>query len=97
MSDEKNLWEALKECFPDIGLTEENIKCRMAWPVIAGPRLSACTSLMRIDAKKRRIVVKPDSISSRSLLIMEKERIRNDWNRMLPDVPIDVVAVSMRY
>ena len=47
--------------------------------------------------KKARIYVKANSLSSRSLLIMDKSRIIRDWNTMFPNAHIKEVVVMKGY
>ena len=44
-----------------------------------------------------KIYVKANSLSSRSLLIMEKTRIIKDWNSFFKDAPIKEIVVVKGY
>ena len=97
MSEEKNLWGSIEEYVYEIHLDYSRQKYFSAWPVIAGVRLSSCTRLEKVDTEKGKITVRPNSLSSRSLLLMEKKRIIEDWNRMFPSFPIKEVVIAKGY
>ena len=80
MVEEKTLWNGIEEYLKSNNIDFSRQKYFSSWPVIAGVRLSSCTKLDSFDLKKGKIYVKANSLSSRSLLIMEKTRIIKDWN-----------------
>lgn len=97
MSEEKTLWTGIKEYLESNNIDFSRQKYFSSWPVIAGVRLSSCTRLDSIDLKKERIYVKANSLSSRSLLTMEKARIIKDWNTMFPDARIKEIVIPKGY
>ena len=80
MVEEKTLWNGIEEYLKSNNIDFSRQKYFSSWPVIAGVRLSSCTKLDSFDLKKGKIYVKANSLSSRSLLLMEKTRIIKDWN-----------------
>lgn|SRR5574344_628298 len=97
MSEEKTLWNGIKEYLEENNIDYSRQKYFSSWPVIAGIRLSSCTRLHSVDIKKGRIYVKANSLSARSLLTMEKARIIKDWNTMFPSSPIKEIVVPKGY
>lgn len=97
MVEEKTLWNGIEEYLKSNNIDFSRQKYFSSWPVIAGVRLSSCTKLDSFDLKKGRIYVKANSLSSRSLLIMEKTRIIKDWNSFFNDAPIKEIVVVKGY
>ena len=97
MVEEKTLWNGIEEYLKSNNIDFSRQKYFSSWPVIAGVRLSSCTKLDSFDLKKGKIYVKANSLSSRSLLIMEKTRIIKDWNSFFKDVPIKEIVVVKGY
>ena len=94
---EKTLWDGIKECLEEYNIDFSRRQFFASWPVIAGVRLSSCTALNRFDSSKKKIFVSASSLSSKSLLIMEKKRIIEEWNRMFPESQIKDVVVLKGY
>ena len=97
MAEEKTLWNGIEEYLISNNIDFSRQKFFSSWPVIAGVRLSSCTKLDSVDLKKSRIYVKANSLSSRSLLIMDKSRIIRDWYTMFPNAHIKEVVVMKGY
>ena len=97
MSEEKTLWNGIEEYLKSNNIDFSRQKYFSSWPVIAGIRLSSCTRLDSMELKKGRIYVKANSLSSRSLLMMERTRIIRDWNTMFPDANIKEIVVVKGY
>ena len=97
MVEEKTLWNGIEEYLKSNNIDFSRQKYFSSWPVIAGVRLSSCTKLDSFDLKKGKIYVKANSLSSRSLLIMEKTRIIKDWNYFFKDAPIKEIVVVKGY
>lgn len=97
MVEEKTLWNGIEEYLKSNNIDFSRQKYFSSWPVIAGVRLSSCTKLDSFDLKKGKIYVKANSLSSRSLLIMEKARIIKDWNSFFKDAPIKEIVVVKGY
>ena len=97
MVEEKTLWNGIEEYLKSNNIDFSRQKYFSSWPVIAGVRLSSCTKLDSFDLKKGKIYVKANSLSSRSLLIMEKTRIIKDWNSFFKDTPIKEIVVVKGY
>ena len=97
MVEEKTLWNGIEEYLKSNNIDFSRQKYFSSWPVIAGVRLSSCTKLDSFDSKKGKIYVKANSLSSRSLLIMEKARIIKDWNSFFKDAPIKEIVVVKGY
>ena len=97
MVEEKTLWNGIEEYLKSNNIDFSRQKYFSSWPVIAGVRLSSCTKLDSFDLKKGKIYVKANSLSSRSLLIMEKTRIIKDWNSFFKDDPIKEIVVVKGY
>lgn len=97
MVEEKTLWNGIEEYLKSNNIDFSRQKYFSSWPVIAGVRLSSCTRLDSFDLKKGKIYVKANSLSSRSLLIMEKTRIIKDWNSFFKDAPIKEIVVVKGY
>ncbi len=94
MIKDKSLWEALVESLKENNIDMSYFEYYKAWPVIAGPRLSASlklTSTKNLD--KKTIHVTPSSISVRSLLKLEEKGIIKRWNDMFPDKKIEKIIV----
>ena len=97
MVEEKTLWNGIEEYLKSNNIDFSRQKYFSSWPVIAGVRLSSCTKSDSFDLKKGRIYVKANSLSSRSLLIMEKTRIIKDWNSFFKDATIKEIVVVKGY
>ena len=97
MVEEKTLWNGIEEYLKSNNIDFSRQKYFSSWPVIAGVRLSSCTKLDSFDLKKGKIYVKANSLSSRSLLIMEKARIIKDWNSFFKNAPIKEIVVVKGY
>ncbi len=97
MSDEKTIWDGIVEYLEEQNIDFSGHRFFRSWPVIAGVRLSSCSYLDKVDSKKGKIYVKVSSLSSRSLLMVEKKRIIDDWNRMFPETKIKEVVVAKGY
>ena len=97
MVEEKTLWNGIEEYLKSNNIDFSRQKYFSSWPVIAGVRLSSCTKLDSFDLKKGKIYVKANSLSSRSLLIMEKTRIIKDWNSFFIYAPIKEIVVMKGY
>ena len=97
MAEEKTLWNGIEEYLISNNIDFSHQKFFSSWSVIAGVRLSSCTRLDSVDLKKSRIYVKANSLSSRSLLVMDKSRIIREWNTMFPNAHIKEVVVLKGY
>lgn len=97
MSEEKTLWNGIEEYLKSNNIDFSRQKYFASWPVISGIKLSSCTKLDSFDSKKQRIFVKANSLSSRSLLFMEKARIIRDWNTMFPNAKIKEIVIMKGY
>lgn len=94
--NEKTIWDGVMEYFQEANIDINRRRFYEAWPVIAGIHLSSCTQLMKVRTEEGKIYVKANSLSARSLLMMERKRILVDWNKMFPDAEIKEVVVSKR-
>lgn len=94
---EKTIWDGVLEYFEENQLDINRRRFYEAWPVVAGFNLSACTHLKSYKPEEGKIYVVADSISARSLLMMQRKRIVSDWNKMFPDAEIKEVVVAKRY
>ena len=90
----KTLSEELEELFADNPETWEKIESLKAWSIIAGPQLSAVTEL--VDATDSVLRIFANSPSAKSLLLMRKERIIEDYNKMFPKAKIKRIQIVKR-
>lgn len=95
--DEKTLADGLDEILIELNIDKNRYKFFNSWPVIAGVKLSSCTKLNKVELSKKKIYVSASSLSSKSLLIMEKNRIIKDWNNMFPNNQIKDILVVKGY
>lgn len=93
---EKTIWDGVLDYFNETHLDINRRKYYEAWPVVAGINLSSCTHLQSYKPEEGKIYVKTDSISAKSLLMMQRKRIINDWNKIFPDAEIKEVVVAKR-
>ncbi|MBQ0071470.1 MAG: DUF721 domain-containing protein [Spirochaetales bacterium] len=94
--NEKTIWDGVMEYFQEAKIDVNRHRFYEAWPIVAGFQLSSCTQLMKVRPEEGKIYVKANSLSARSLLMMERKRILVDWNKMFPDAEIKEVVVSKR-
>ena len=90
----KTLSEELQSFFDNNPEKYAKISMLQAWPAIAGPQLSAVTELK--STTDGVLTVFTTSASAKSLLLMRKEQIIRDFNKMFPEAKINRILITKR-
>ena len=90
----KTLSDELYSILSENPETLAKIERRPAWPIVAGPQLSAITELVSTTDGVMKIFT--DSASAKSLLTMRKAVIISEFNKMFPDAKIKRLQIVKR-
>lgn len=90
----KTLSEELQSFFDNNPEKYAKISMLQSWPAIAGPQLSDVTELK--STTDGVLTVFTTSASAKSLLLMRKEQIIRDFNKMFPDAKINRILITKR-
>lgn len=90
----KTLSEELDLYFSENSENMERVRMLKAWPAVAGPQLSATTSLVSTTGGVLRVSVQ--SSSAKTLLLMRKEQIVREFNKIFPEAKINKIQIVKR-
>lgn len=93
-----NLHEILEEYLKDKKIDDLfNNDYISAWQAASGGKLASSTELKKVDKENKTLVIKPNSTTTSALLKLERNRILEDWNKLLPSCPMEKIRILKSY